>query len=73
MRDKQAMETYLLEVKNARIAVTDDSSLPVKNLIEKFSDKDAKDLRLQASYKLDLDDCSVEEYLAFLIDLAFSI
>ena len=66
MRDKALMDKYLIEVRNALSSVTDSSALPVKNLIDKFTDKDAKDLRLAASFKIDLDVCSIEEYLAFL-------
>ena len=66
MRDKVAMDNYLIEAKNARGSVRDDSALPVKNLMEKFTAKDAQDIRLQASFKLNLDVCSVEDYLTFL-------
>ena len=45
MRDKQAMDNYLIEAKNARSSVIDDSALPVKNLMEKFTAKDAQDIR----------------------------
>ena len=57
---------WMLTTENARISVTDDSALPVKNLMEKFTDKDAQDIRLQASVKLNLDECSVKDYLTFL-------
>ena len=50
-------------------SVTDCNSLPVKNIISKFNDKDLKDLRVEASVKIDLDVCSVEEYLVFLKSL----
>ena len=45
MRDKQAMDNYLIEAKNARSSVADDSALSVKNLMEKFTAKDAQDIR----------------------------
>ena len=61
MRDKAEMDNYLTEVRNAVSSV--------KNLIGKFNDRDAKDLRLAASYKIDLDFCSIDEYLEFLKDL----
>ena len=66
MREKVAMDNYLIEARNARGSVSDDSELPVKNLMEKFTAKDAEDIRLQASHKLDLDKCTVEKYLIFL-------
>ena len=70
MRDKAQMDNYLTEVRNAVSSVTDSSALRVKNLIGKFNDRDAKDLRLAASYKIDLDICSIDEYLAFLKELS---
>ena len=45
MRDKVAMDNYLIEAKNARSSVADDSALSVKNLMEKFTAKDAQDIR----------------------------
>ena len=66
MRNKVAMDNYLVEVKSALSSVSDASALPVKNLMDKFTAKDAKDIRLQASFKLNLDVCSVDDYLAFL-------
>ena len=59
----------MTQVRNAMNSVTDCNSLSVKNLISKFNDKDLKDLRLEASVKIDLDVCSVEEYLVFLKSL----
>ena len=44
MRDKASMDNYLIEVRNALSSVSDNSALPVKNLMEKITDKDAKDL-----------------------------
>ena len=40
---------------NAMNSITDCNSLPVKNLISKFTDKDLKDLRLEASVTIALD------------------
>ena len=66
MRIKSQMDNYMTEVRNAVSSVTNSSALPVKNLIGKFNDQDLQDLRLEASFKINLDVCSIDEYLAFL-------
>ena len=66
MKNSSEMKRYLTQVIDAMNSVTDSNSLPVKNLTSKFTDQDLKDLRLEASVKIDLDVCSVDEYLEFL-------
>ena len=69
MKIEADMNRYITQIRNAMTSVIDCNALPVKNLIGKFNDQDLQDLRLEASFKIDLDVCSIEEYLAFLRSL----
>ena len=66
MKNPSEMKRYLTQVTDAMNSVTDCTSLPVKNLMSQFAEQHLKDIRLEASCKIDLNACTVDQYLDFL-------